>query len=95
MKIKLLKKIRKRYSWWFNDVGSLLYIDHKIKEVHVVNSSWVKKYAPIHNFEENEFWQIFQRWILYQYGYRFQKRIYRKAKRIYEVRSKLNKLFKH
>lgn len=44
MKIKLLKKIRKRFSWYWNKDNFPVLIDHKTKSVDVLDLEYLKKY---------------------------------------------------
>ena len=51
MKVKLLKKIRKRYSWYFKKDKTPILIDHSNKTVEVYDVDYVSK---AHNYTEQQ-----------------------------------------
>lgn len=40
MKVKLLKKVRKKYNWYISEKGFPVLINHYKKDVTIVNLEW-------------------------------------------------------
>lgn len=97
MKTKLLKKIRKRYLWYFNKQGYPVLIDKKKQTAKLYDLEYLMQ-------QNNYTWDDVQRnvqvlhteWairhlksdILFQYGWNYNRVIYRLAMRRYENRLK-------
>lgn len=41
MKIKLLKKVRKRFSWYFRSNGDIILVDHQRQTHMLINNDYV------------------------------------------------------
>jgi len=98
MKVKLLKKLRKRYNWYFNDDGFPVLIDHYNKNITIYDLEYLthKLKYTIQDLEakvkvSHTEWAL--RWlktdILKDYGWSVHKSFYRKANKNYK--SKLTK----
>jgi hypothetical protein len=88
MKVKLLKKLRKKYSWYFNNEKCPVLINHKTKNVIVFNLKYCMK--PInYTLEDVEktveidhklwFFRVFKKHLLGKYGWTVDKNTYRIA----------------
>ena len=93
MKIKLLKKIRKRYNWYFNKEKYPVLIDHKKKIAKVYDLEYCCKVEDIEVKSVQIFigckkteWalRIMKRDILSQYGWKISRVLYKQANRIYK-----------
>jgi hypothetical protein len=88
MKVKLLKKLRKRYAWYFNKNKFPVLIDHKKRSVTIYDLDYLMNKL---SYTEEDIKQRIQvehhewalRWLktdlLGNYGWKFNKSIYRKA----------------
>ena len=93
MKVKLLKKIRKKYNWYFNKDGFPVLINHHKQTATVYNLELACKLTST-KIEDvpkvievsNTVWclRLMKRDILGIYGYSFDKFIYKMAKRNYK-----------
>jgi hypothetical protein len=88
MKVKLLKKLRKRYAWYFNKNKFPVLIDHKKRSVTIYDLDYlmnklsyteedIKQRVQVEHHE----WAL--RWLktdlLDEYGWKVNKSMYRKA----------------
>lgn len=97
MKVKLLKTIRKKYSWYFNKEKYPVLINHVLKKATVYNKEYCiqKTNSKIEDVKcEHTEWalRIFKKDILFQYGWYFTDRInkvdYKMAMSIFNKKSK-------
>jgi hypothetical protein len=93
MKVKLLKKLRKRYNWYFNNDNFPVLIDHHYKKVTIYDLEYcmnMVKYTlqdvEIKVKVSHDEWALrhLKTDILGKYGWSTQKSIYRKANRNYK-----------
>jgi hypothetical protein len=95
MKVKLLKKLRKRYNWYFNNDGFPVLIDHYNKNVTIYDLEYLtyKLKYTIQDLEakvkvSHTEWAL--RWlktdILKDYGWSVHKSFYKKANKRYKLR---------
>jgi hypothetical protein len=54
MKTKLLKKIKKRFSWYRSTIGNFVVIDHVKKECILINKKYFSERYPYADYEANE-----------------------------------------
>lgn len=92
MKTKLLKKIRKRYNWYFNKEGFPILIDNYRLEATIIDLNYCMIF---HNIKAHELDSLIrcshQEWalrtlkikILSNYGYTLNGAIYKKALKKY------------
>jgi hypothetical protein len=92
MKVKLLKKLRKKYNWYFNKDGFPVLIDHSNKIATVYDLEYLAKRAN-YTLEEIEVkvkvdhteWAI--RWlkgdILKEWDWKYDRSVYRLAMKKY------------
>jgi len=52
MKVKLLKKIRKKYGWFINKYGFPVLVNHQKKTANVIDESYYKDYFGMKQSEE-------------------------------------------
>ena len=99
MKVKLLKKLHKRYNWYFNNDNFPVLIDHDNKSVRIYDLEYLTKCNEytLHDVKEkvkvsHHEWALrhLKTDILGQYGWNISKVFYGKAVRRYK--SKLAKL---
>lgn len=88
MKVKLLKKIHSRYSWYFNVDGYPVLVDHKRESVkaytlgycmNVTNTSTEDLANKVTIDYKNWAMRIFKEEFLSKWGYSINKSIYREA----------------
>ena len=96
MKVKLLKKIRKRFDWYINSKGFPILIDKRKKDSLILDLDEVKNYYRVDDdFIEKKLqvsveewsWRCLKNRILKPFGFSFGNINYTKAVR----RSKINK----
>jgi len=95
MKVKLLKKLRKRYNWYFNKDNFPVLIDHHYKNVTIYDLEYcmgVVKYtlqdveAKVKVSHTEWALRFLKSDILKDYGWSTQKSLYKKANRNYKLR---------
>jgi hypothetical protein len=93
MKVKLLKKIRKKYNWYFNKEGFPVLINHykQTATIYNVELACLKTDTKVEDVQKVievplTTWclRIMKRDILGIYGYSFDRSIYKIAKRNYK-----------
>lgn len=102
MKTKLLKKIRKRYSWYLNSNQCPVLLDNYKKTVIIINNEYLcdkLKYtdANLKNIEVSHAewqWRWLKTIVLGQYGWKFNKHMYRSAKGIFNMYQNNNSRYK-
>ena len=52
MKVKLLKKVRKKYNWYLNSEGFPVLMDYRKKEVSVIDLDYYKRYFKYDSIQE-------------------------------------------
>jgi hypothetical protein len=90
MKVKLLKKIRKRFSWYIGVSGSPVLVDHKNKTIKKINESFYRKYVdslegPIKGLEiplEEACFRLLKTFMLKPYNFDYGDINYNKAKNL-------------
>ncbi len=87
MRTKLLKKLKKKYDWYFNKEGFPVLIQHKIEHAEVIDLEYCLNYYNVDKDVKLEISQ--QEWalrclknkILGPYGYHYTRSNYRLAQR--------------
>jgi hypothetical protein len=91
MKVKLMKKIRKRFSWFISSNGKFILIDHKLKMTIVYDEEHACKISGISKAEipdkvqcevEEWIWRLFKEHMTKPFGYNFNDVLYRQTYRI-------------
>lgn len=90
MKVKLLKKVRKKYGWYFNSDNDPVVLNHKTKRLQVYNlaycmadSGYDDKKLKARVKIDYKVWalRIAKRDILSEFGYSLEKTWYKAAQR--------------
>ena len=87
MKVKLLKKIRRRFKYWRNSKGKFFLMDHKHKKITKIDMQFAKdnqyyrgkKYLKVS--KEEFLFRILKSKMLNPFGYYFNDTLYNKFKR--------------
>lgn len=91
MKTKLLKKVRKKYGYYFNQNGYPILVNHLLKQVEVINPEYCAKKAgyEVKNLSDtievplNEWcWRFLKSEMLGEYGWNMTRSFYKKANMI-------------
>lgn len=92
MKTKLLKRIRKQYSYYINDKDEYVVIDHYSKTVCVMSMFYFESKYPASTEKDivdylsgkgARFAEL-KKYLLSRYGYDSEIKLYRKANRFYK-----------
>lgn len=95
MKVKLLKKVRKRYNWYFNNDKFPVLIDHHTKSCRVYDIeylSWFYKYSlddiKVKVKVQTHEWALrtLKTDILGEYGWRINRYFYRRGNKVYKLK---------
>jgi hypothetical protein len=93
MKVKLLKKIKARYNWYFNKDSFPVLIDHKEKRVTIYDLEYMCEYYKYSLEDVKEKVKVpHTEWalrrmkldLLFEHGYQMNRSIYRIATRKYK-----------
>lgn len=97
MKIKLLKKIRKRFSWYLTKNGFPVLINHSTKNAQVIDLEYLKSYYKYSN-EDVEVnvtiphtewaFRCMLHIMVKEFGYSYNNMIYRTACRRAKIKAK-------
>lgn len=89
MQVKLLKKVRKRYNWYLNSNGFPVLMDHRKKEVTVIDLEYYRTYFKYETIQEVKeaiqvpeqtvCWRLLLTIMLKDFGYTIGNRWYRIA----------------
>lgn len=93
MKIKLLKKIRRRFKWYKSSDGIYVVIDGQKKSVTVIDAELLKKMAdiPVEEADDIKLYKLLKIILTYPWVDNYLERIrYNKANRIYKTKKKQN-----
>lgn len=97
MRAKLLKKLRKKYSWYFNVDNFPVLLNHETRTVRLYDLEYMceRRGYTLQDVEKkvkvsHQEWalRLMKSDILSKYGYSLQERSYRIGMRVMEIRSK-------